>query len=238
MGGETWHTAGEAIAESYYRQSRVRSRSPRSRTQGHGAGSAERFCVDAMAELEFSFGRTKAAREALKGLSLTPRNARAHALHGFILSGENQIEAARAFEKPSNSMARSAMAGSGFSGLTKIKRGDLAGGRARFRRPPPSNQRCPFSTATSARLSAWREATRRSPQGSRPGQAARSERSDPVALLGARTSAEQPDRCAIADLEDRIRITTNRRVYRSQSLLDQDRAVRSANLPKSIRTPA
>src|SRR5262249_37670787 len=48
-----------------------------------------------VAELEFSFARVRAARAAVrKALSLTPRNAQAHALNGFLLAAENKLAAA------------------------------------------------------------------------------------------------------------------------------------------------
>ena len=49
-----------------------------------------------LAELEFSFGRTSQALDALeRGLALTPRNAQAQALRGFLKSAQNRMEPAR-----------------------------------------------------------------------------------------------------------------------------------------------
>ena len=48
-----------------------------------------------MAELEFSFGRTRAASDALdRSLSLAPRNAQALALKGFLLAARNNTREA------------------------------------------------------------------------------------------------------------------------------------------------
>jgi tetratricopeptide (TPR) repeat protein len=129
---ESLNTAGEAIAESYYRQSRSDLKGAREaariateRAPGNG------YAWTRLAELEFSFGRTKPARDALaKGLEFTPRNARAHALQGFILAADNRIEEARtSFEQ---AVQLDGSLGNGWLGLglTKTKRGDLAGGRA------------------------------------------------------------------------------------------------------------
>ena len=53
-----------------------------------------------VAELEFSFGRRGPAEEALqKALALSPRNAQAHALNGFLLAGaQKNADAMGAFE--------------------------------------------------------------------------------------------------------------------------------------------
>src|SRR5207302_9992545 len=50
-----------------------------------------------VAEPEFSFGRTGATQDALaQALSLSPRNAQAIALHGFVLAAKNRIDEALA----------------------------------------------------------------------------------------------------------------------------------------------
>jgi tetratricopeptide (TPR) repeat protein len=50
-----------------------------------------------VAELEFSYGRTRAAHEAVhQALTFTPRNAQAHALRGFLLAAENHVRDALA----------------------------------------------------------------------------------------------------------------------------------------------
>jgi tetratricopeptide (TPR) repeat protein len=53
------------------------------------------FAWERVAELEFSFGETRRAQRALtRALELSPRNAQAHALRGFLLAAENRIHAA------------------------------------------------------------------------------------------------------------------------------------------------
>ena len=50
-----------------------------------------------VAELEFSFGRTRAAEAAVRrALELAPRHAQAMAVNGFLLAGKNRTAAALA----------------------------------------------------------------------------------------------------------------------------------------------
>ena len=60
---------------------------------------------------------------------------------------------------------------------------------------------------------------------------------DPTAWLYAALLNQQENRIneGIRDLEKSQRLNDNRRVYRSELLLDQDRAVRSANLANLYR---
>ena len=57
---------------------------------------------------------------------------------------------------------------------------------------------------------------------------------DPTPLLYSALELQQRNRTnqAITDLEKSIELNDNRRVFRSKQLLDQDKAVRSANLAK------
>lgn len=59
------------------------------------------FAWERLAELHFSFGRVDEARQAMeKALELSPKNAQALALRGFLLSAENRIvRAQEAFEQ-------------------------------------------------------------------------------------------------------------------------------------------
>src|SRR5439155_25227235 len=92
--------ATEFLARSYYEQSRAISdvslnaalslaRQAVANSPRFGFGWAR------VAELEFSFGRTRAGMEALeKSLTLTPRNAQALALKGFLLAAQNRTREA------------------------------------------------------------------------------------------------------------------------------------------------
>ena len=96
---ETWASpstqtlATEFLAESYYQQSCANlpaALTAARRAVEKSAGFA--FAWERVAELEFGFGRTSAALEALnKSLALAPRNPQALALKGFLLSARNQI---------------------------------------------------------------------------------------------------------------------------------------------------
>src|SRR5262249_46868781 len=59
------------------------------------------FGWEPVGELEFSFGRSSAAREAVeRSLKHSPRNAQAYALNGFLLAAEERTkEALNAFDQ-------------------------------------------------------------------------------------------------------------------------------------------
>lgn len=225
-------TASEAMAESYYRQSRSRleeAREAARRATELSPGNG--YAWVRLAELEFSFGRTKQAKEALeRGLQLSPRNAQAHALLGFVLSAENRIEDAHAsFERATE---LDGALGNGWLGLglTKIRRGDLAEGRGDLQtaatvEPLMSTFHSYLSKAFS--LEDRREDARRDLDLAR-----KLDPNDPTPWLYSAIERQQNNETnqAIADMQESIRLNDNRRVYRSRFLLDQDRAVRSANL--------
>src|SRR6185436_11109239 len=88
------------------------------------------FAWARVAELEFSFGRTGRALEALnKSLGLSPRNAQALALKGFLLAAENKTR--EAMEWFNQALAVDSALGNAWlgRGLCRIRRGDLDGGR-------------------------------------------------------------------------------------------------------------
>ena len=91
-------TASEALAESYYLQSLAKLEPARlAALRATELAPDNGFAWTRLAELEFSAARTRQAGAAIeKGLALTPDNARAHALRGFILSADNRIREARA----------------------------------------------------------------------------------------------------------------------------------------------
>jgi tetratricopeptide (TPR) repeat protein len=230
----TLKTAGEAMAESYYRQSR---------SDLKGSLDAARIATviapdngyawTRVAELEFSFGRTKQAKEALtKSLTLTPDNAQTHALHGFLLSAGNDMDAAAAsFEK---AIQLDGALGNGWlgRGLTRIKRGDLESGRADLQAAAtaePTN-----ATFHSYLGKAFGMEQREDDARKDLDLARRLDPNDPTPLLYSALELQSGNETnkAIADLERSIELNDNRRVYRSRLLLDQDKAVRSANLAR------
>jgi Tfp pilus assembly protein PilF len=89
-------TASEWMAESYVQQSRrklpeAREAARQATLKAPGFG----FAWARLGELEFSFGATgNALKAAEESLRLSPRNAEALALRGFLLTAQNRIEAA------------------------------------------------------------------------------------------------------------------------------------------------
>jgi tetratricopeptide (TPR) repeat protein len=227
-------TTSEALAETYHLQSKAQLEPAR-----QAALSAVRlspgngFAWTRLAELEFSAGRTKPAKTAItKAVELTPENARTHALLGFILSAENRIgEARKSFE---HAVRLDGSFGNGWLGLglTKIKQGDLEAGRADLQTA------CTVEPTVSIFHSYLGKAFSQQGIASKAAKdlelAALLDPNDPTPPLYSAIEKQRNNRpnAAIADLEESIRLNDNRRVYRSGFLLDQDRAVRSANLAR------
>lgn len=231
-------TATEWLAESYYRQSRTDDpraldRALMAARNAASASTDSGFAWARVAELEFSFGRTDRAWAALKkAFELSPRNAQARALRGFLLAAKNQIIPARiAFEE-----ALEADPGLGNAwlgrGLCRIKKGDIEGGRndlqvAATLEPQRAFLRSYLGKALSiAGDEARAEKELQLAQGL--------DKNDPTACLYSALLREQEDRIneAVRDLEHSQALNDNRQLYRSRFLLDQDRAVRSANLAR------
>ena len=231
---DSLQTASEAMAESYYLQSLAKLEPARlAALRATELAPSNGFAWTRLAELEFSAGHTKAARSAIdQGLALTPANARAHALRGFILSADNRIAAAAAaFE---NSVRLDGGFGNGWLGLglTKIKQGKLAAGRADLQTAATVE---PTSSIFHSYLGKAMSQDGRSAEAAKDLKLARIlDPNDPTPLLYSAIENQQHNRTntAIADLEESIRLNDNRRIYRSEFLLDQDRAVRSANLAR------
>lgn len=230
----TLTTASEAMAESYFLQSRAQLEPARlAALRATELAPRNGFAWTRLAELEFGAGRNPAARAAsANGLALTPDDARAHALRGFILSADNQIAGARAaFEA---SVRLDGGFGNGWLGLglVKIKQGDIAGGRADLQTACTVE---PTSSIFHSYLGKAMSLDGRKLEAAKDLQLARTlDPNDPTPLLYAALENQQNNRtnAAIAELEQSIRLNDNRRIYRSGFLLDQDRAVRSANLAR------
>jgi tetratricopeptide (TPR) repeat protein len=227
-------TASEALAESFYRQSRSQLEPARD-----AARRATELSPDnghawvRLAELEFSFGRTRQARAALeRGLRLAPRNAQGHALLGFVLSAENRIEeASRSFERATR---LDGALGNGWLGLglSKIRRGDLAEGRGDLQTAATVE---PLRSAFHSYLGkAFSLENRRDDARRDIDLAKQLDPDDPTPWLYSAIERQQHNEtnAAIAEMQQSIRLNDNRRVYRSGFLLDQDRAVRGANLAR------
>lgn len=227
-------TASEAVAESYYLQSRSRLEDALQAAQRATELSPQNgYAWVRLAELEFSFGHTRAAHAALQqGLELTPRNAQAHALQGFVLSAANEIHQARqVFEQAT--LLDGAL-GNGWLGLglTKIKQGDVAGGRADLQTAATLQ---PLRSIYHSYLGKVFSVEGRRVEARRDLSLARQlDPHDPTPWLYSAIESQQHNETnrAIEEMQQSIDLNDNRRVYRSQFLLDQDRAVRGANLAR------
>lgn len=227
-------TASEALAESYYQQAWARLGAAKAAAlRATELAPRNGFAWTRLAELEFSAGHTREAREAIaSGLAFCPDNARAHALQGFILSAENRIgEARTAFER---AVRLDGGLGNGWLGLglTKIKQGRLAEGRADLQ--TAATVEPTVSIFHSYLGKAMSQDGLHDEAAKDLALAAALDPNDPTPPLYAAIEYQQRNRPnpAIDALGQSIRLNDNRRIYRSGFLLDQDRAVRSANLAR------
>jgi len=195
------------------------------------------FAQERVAEMEFSFGHTQRALDALKkSLELAPRNAQALALKGFALSAQNKIaEAGRYFDQ---AIAADGSLANGWlgRGLVRIRRGEVNQGRNDLETAAALEPNRAFLRSYLGK--AWSL--------DQPGQyswnthlaekelglAMRLDPNDPTAWLYAALLGDQRNAInqAIEDLEHSEALNNNRALFRSKFLLDQDAAVRSANL--------
>jgi tetratricopeptide (TPR) repeat protein len=224
--------ASEWLADSYYLQSRSKldealkaARKAVAQSPNFGFGWAR------VAELEFSFGHLAAANVALDmALTRSPRNAEALSLKGFLLAAGNQTAAAR--KQFDEAIAIDGALGNAWlgRGLVRIHAGDAAGGRQDLQvaatvEPQRAVLRSYLGKAFANDLDI-RHADKEF------ALAQKLDPNDPTVWLYLALLNEQENRVndAVRDLEKSQELNNNRSVYRSQLLLDQDRAVRGANL--------
>jgi len=220
--------------------------------------SSNGFAWSRVAELEFSFGHTRAAREAVeRSLSLSPSNAQAHCVHGFLLAASHRFDdALAAFDHAIELDPFLANAWLG-RGLIKRRLGLLAPVRTRSSASHSSHdftdavERVPTDSWLSDLQTAAIVEPRRSlirayagkafSDAGRPDlalkeldYAAQLDPNDPTPTLYKALELYQQNRPneAARELEHRIELNDNRAVYRSRLLLDQDHATRSASLAK------
>ena len=225
-------TASDWIAESYYRQSQANL--PGALEAAEHAIEIDPefgFAWTRAAELHFSFGRIPQAKAALeKGLQLSPRNPAAHSLLGFLLSAENNINQAKAsFEQ---AMAIDSALGDAWlgRGLCRIRQGDDEDGRRDLQVAAALEpNRAFFHSYLGKAFSNDGNEVKARVELER---AKKLDPKDPTPWIYSAIENKQDSRIneAVRDLEKSLELNDNRRVYRSQFLLDQDRAVRSANL--------
>jgi len=229
--------AGEWLADSYYLQSRGKldealkaARKAVAKSPNFGFGWAR------VAELEFSFGRVTAANVALDvSLLRSPRNAEAVSLKGFLLAAKGQNAAAR--KQFDQAIALDGGLGNAWlgRGLMRIHGGDAAGGRQDLQvAATVEPQRAVLRSYLGK---AFANAHDRKHAEKEFALAQKLDANDPtVWLYSALLNAEgNKINDAVSDLEKSQELNNNRSVYRSQLLLDQDRAVRGANLANIYR---
>ncbi len=225
-------SASAWLAQSFYQQSRLDLEGALAAAQAATVVAPEfGFAWARVAELEFSFGRIDRAMEALdKALTRSPRHAAALALKGFLLAAQNKIPAAiRQFDE---AIAVDGALGEAWlgRGLSRIRRGDARGGREDLRTAAALEpNRAVFRSYLAKALS---DSGRTKLADHELELSARIDPNDPTVWLYGALHNQQQNRIneAIRRLEHAQDLNTNRAVYRSAMLLDQDRAVRSANL--------
>ncbi|HEY3763116.1 MAG TPA: TonB-dependent receptor [Verrucomicrobiae bacterium] len=228
--------ATELLATSYYEQSLA----------GHDASLkaalnlAERavalsprfaFARERVAELQFSFGRNQDAMDSLdSSLILATQNPEALALRGFLLAAQNHTH--QAIASFDDAIAIDPALGNAWlgRGLCKIRLNHAKDGRedllmAAALEPQRATLRSYLGKAY-ANAGDFPHATNEFRL------AKKLDPNDPTAWLYSALLDQERNQIndAIRDLEKSESLNDNRSVYRSQLLLDQDQAVRSATL--------
>ena len=228
--------ASEFLAASYAEQSRAIRETSLENALGLARQATKMapdfgFAWSRVAELEFSFGHTRESLLALdQSLALAPRNAQALALKGFLLAAQNKTrEAVTWFDR---ALAVDPALGNAWlgRGLCRLRAGDKNGGRedllvAAALEPQRAELRNYLGKAFASAGDSAHAAKELQ-------FAKKLDPKDPTSWFYSALLNQQDNRIneAIRDLEKSEALNDNRRVYRSQLLLDQDRAVRSANL--------
>ncbi len=220
------------LARSYWLQSRFQlDEALRLTEQAIKLSPEFGFAWERLAELQFGFGRVPESKEALKrALELSPKNAQAWALQGFLYAAENKIPRAReSFEQAIRLDPNLGNAWLG-RGLSKIRKGDVTGGvedlqTASALEPNRGMLRSYLGKAFGAAhdsSNALRELR----------QALLLDPGDPTGWLYSALLKYDHHQIngAVEDLEHALTLNTNRVLYRSRFLLDQDKAVSSVNL--------
>ena len=189
-----------------------------------------------VAELEFGFGRSKAAADAIKtALEVSPENAQAWALNGFLWHARNKPD--QAMESFERAIALDPALGNAWlgRGLTKFRIGHREAGRADLQvaatlEPQRSLLRSYLGKAFTDRYQhelATKELRR----------ARELDPNDPTVALYSALLLQQENRVneAVDALETSKAQNNDRQLFRSRLLLDQDQAVRSANLAAIYR---
>ncbi len=224
--------ASEHLAESYYFQSHGQlqealdaARAAVLKSPNFGFGWAR------VAELELSFGHQASAMEAIdKSIQLSPNNAQSYAVKGFILLAQNHIaEAEAAFD---HAISLDGALGNAWlgRGLCKVRGGHREEGRQDMQTAAVLEpQRAILRSYLGKSFSNAGDNKRAEKE---LGLAQKLDPNDPTAWLYSALVEEEQNQVnsAVRDLEQSKKLNDNERLFRSKMLLDQDRAVRGANL--------
>lgn len=229
--------ATEWLAESYYLQSvgqlgRARDAAREATVRAPEFG----FAWIRLAELEFGFGRGAEATQALRrGVPLVPRHAAAIALQGFQLCAENKNS--QAMQRFEHALSLDPGLGNAWlgRGLSRIRQGRLREGLEDLEvAAAVEPQRALLRSYLGKAFAANHESQRAEKEFS----LARSmDPKDPTAWLYAALLDQEQGRIndGIRNLEKSKELNGGRRIYRSRHLLDEDLAVRGANLSSLYR---
>jgi Tfp pilus assembly protein PilF len=241
--GRTWSgpaptTASEFLVASY--QAQARHDLPTALRMAKMAVAKSpgfAFAQERLAEMEFSMGNTDAANAALeKALVLAPDNAQALALKGFVLSAQRKIAQAEIYFN--RAIAADGALANGWlgRGLVRIRRGCVNEGRRDLETAAALEPNRAFLRSYLGKAWSMDEPLQYSWNPhlatNELHRAMALDPNDPTAWLYSALLNDQRNRInqAIRDLEHSQAMNGNRAVFRSEFLLDQDAAVRSANL--------
>ncbi len=230
-------TATEWMAESY----RLQARSHLNEALAAARHASEKspqfgFAWVRVAELEFSHGDMHSAKAALaKGLELSPQNAQAFALQGFLLAAEHHITAATESFNHAISLDGNLANGWLGRGLCRVRQRQWHAGiedlqTAAALEPTRSELRSYLSKG-------WYE-TGDNPHSEKELRLAKElDPADPTPWFYSALMNQQENEIneGVRDLERAKDQNENRSIYRSRLLLDQDQSVRSANLAALYR---
>jgi FecR-like protein/TonB-dependent receptor-like protein len=194
------------------------------------------FAWARVAELEFGFARTDAAAEAIEtALEVSPGNAQAWALKGFLLNAKN--DETKALESFESTIVLDPALGNGWlgRGLTRFRMGQREAGRADMQVAATLEpQRSLLRSYLGKAFTDLYNEQLASKELRRAGEL---DPNDPTVALYSALLLQQENRVneAVDALETSKAQNDNRQLFRSRLLLDQDQAVRSANLASIYR---
>ncbi len=231
-------SATEWLVESYVQQ--ARSNLPKALAAARqvvAVASDFSFGWARVAELEFGFGESRKALLGVdKALALSPRNAQALALRGFLLSAQNRTGEALAWFNRAiqvDGALGSAWLG---RGLCLIRQGDTRHGLLDLQTAAVLE---PQRSVLRSYLGKGYETAGLEDQATRElALAKKLDARDPTSWLYSALLKREQNRVnqAVEDLETSVQLNDRRAVYRSRFLLDEDRAVRSSSLANVYQT--